>query len=146
MGTIAFRPVAASPAMLRASGAVGTILGVDWPVVPQLSGLLDDGAAGGLPLGCQEQCVGVLVEQFGQLAAEVDNVRRVAFRSRDTVEASGVRLIRGRGRVRRGVCPFHDAWPFVTFPDGVLATAFATHPQGRTAFPRLLARAARPAG
>ena len=25
----------------------------------------------------------------------------------DTVEASGVRL-RGRGRVRQGVCPFHD--------------------------------------
>ena len=39
------------------------------------------------------------------------NVDIAALKARhplgDTVEASGVRL-RGRGRVRQGVCPFHD--------------------------------------
>ena len=86
---------------------------------------------------------GVLVVAHAPIAILALKAR---YQSRDTVEALGVRLIRGRGRVRRGVCPFHDAWPFVTLPDGVVATAFATHPQRRTAFPRLLARATRPAG
>ena len=39
------------------------------------------------------------------------NVDIAALKARhplgDTVEASGVRL-RGRGRVRQGVCPFHE--------------------------------------
>ena len=39
------------------------------------------------------------------------NVDITALKARhplgDTVEAAGVRL-RGRGRVRQGVCPFHD--------------------------------------
>ena len=41
----------------------------------------------------------------------VTNVDIPALRARhdlgDTVEAAGVRL-RGRGRVRQGICPFHD--------------------------------------
>ena len=65
----------------------------------------------------------------------------------DAVEAAGVRL-RGRGRVRQGVCPFHDEGreaterlagllgrraAAVTHSDGVSGVAeLAVHPQRRS--------------